>query len=140
MLKIGGERTQLRVVADQIGAPTPAALVAMATSRILGQVRESPTAMLRERGGTIHVPCGGETSWHGFAEEIFRLARAAGLPLRVERVVPIATADYPTPARRPLNSRLDGRVAAARFGLCLPDWRAALAAEFPAIVAEIRST
>jgi len=134
MLKLGGERTELRVVDDQIGSPTPAALVAAATSHVLSQASESPAALLRERGGTIHVPCAGETSWHGFAEEIFRLARAAGLPLRVQRVVPITTADFPTPARRPHNSRLDGTLAAERFGLRLPDWRAALAAEFPAIL------
>jgi dTDP-4-dehydrorhamnose reductase len=138
MLRLAGERKELRIVDDQIGAPTPAAQVAFATSHILGRVRRSPATILRELGGTFHVPCGGETSWHGFAEEIFRLARAAGMPLRVERVVPITTAEFPTPARRPLNSRLDSRLAAERFGLRLPDWSTALAAEFPAISALMR--
>ena len=135
MLKLGTDRKELRVVADQFGAPTPAALVADATARILTEVSVAPAAQLRERGGTLHVPCGGETSWHGFAEEIFRLARQAGRPLQVERVTPIVTADYPTPARRPLNSRLDGTLVAEHFGVRFPDWRAALAETIPAIVA-----
>jgi dTDP-4-dehydrorhamnose reductase len=134
MLKLASERTELRVVADQVGGPTPAAAVATTTAEILRLAGDSPAEFLREHGGTFHLPVAGETSWHGFAEEIFRLAGAAGLSLRVERVLPITTAEYPTPARRPLNSRLDGWRVRERFGLALPDWRAALAAEFPKIV------
>ncbi len=138
MLKLGSERTELRVVADQIGAPTPAAQVAAATTEILELAAAAPAEFLRERGGTFHLPCAGETNWHGFAEEIFRLGHAAGLPLRVEHLLPITTADYPTPARRPQNSRLDGRLAEQGYGIRLPEWRAALAAEFPSIVAALR--
>ena len=97
----------------------------------------SPRALAANRGGIIHLACAGETSWRGFAEEIFRLARVAGLPLAVKHVAPITTAEYPTPARRPLNSRLDCALLAARFGLRLSDWREALAAEFPAILAQL---
>ncbi len=134
MLRLGRERSELRVVADQWGAPTPAALVAQATAQVLAAAGNSPTTFFAEQGGIVHLPCAGETSWHGFAKEIFRLAKNAGLPLRVERVTPIATAEYPTPAARPLNSRLDGTRAKERYGIRLPDWKAALAAEFPQIV------
>jgi dTDP-4-dehydrorhamnose reductase len=139
MLKLAADRTELRVVADQCGAPTPASHVAAATARILAYAGSSPADALREQGGTFHVPCAGETNWYEFAEEIFRQARRHGVPLKIERVLPIATADYPTPARRPHNSRLDGTRAFERFGLRLPDWRIALAAEFPAIAAALRS-
>ncbi|HEY1599119.1 MAG TPA: dTDP-4-dehydrorhamnose reductase [Pirellulales bacterium] len=143
MLKLAADRTELRVVADQCGAPTPASLVASATAHILKQSAlqhgaGSPADAFRERGGTYHVPCAGETNWHEFAEEIFRQARIHNVPLKIERVLPIATADYPTPAQRPHNSRLDGTRAFEQFGLRLPDWRAALAAEFPAIAASFR--
>jgi dTDP-4-dehydrorhamnose reductase len=135
MLRLGTERTELRVVADQIGAPTSAARVAAATAHILGLAGASSAAYLREHGGTFHTPCTGETSWHGFATEIFGLVRAAGVSLRVEKVLPITTAEYPTPAQRPRNSRLDGTLARERFGLQMPDWRTALATEFPKILA-----
>jgi dTDP-4-dehydrorhamnose reductase len=138
MLKLASERMELRVVADQVGGPTPAAVVAAATAEILRLAGGSPDEFFRERGGTFHLPVAGETSWHGFAEEIFRLARAAGLSLRVERVLPIATAEYQTSARRPLNSRLDGGRVRERFNIALPDWWAALATEFPAIVQGLR--
>ena len=137
MLRLAAEKTELRVVDDQIGAPTPASLVAAATAHVLRTANGSPGALAANRGGIIHLACAGETSWRGFAEEIFRLARVAGLPLAVKHVAPITTAEYPTPARRPLNSRLDCARAAARFGLRLSDWREALAAEFPAILAQL---
>lgn len=140
MLKRGRERAELRVVDDQIGAPTPASCVAAATAQIVARASAGPVEFFNEQGGTVHLPCAGETSWHGFAEEIFRLARAAGLPLIVEHVTPIPTSEYPTPARRPLNSRLDGARAAERFDVRLPDWRTALAAAFPAIVIANRKT
>jgi len=136
MLRLGGEQAELRIVDDQIGAPTPASLVAAATAHILRAAGASPET-LPDRGCITHVACAGETSWRGFAEEIFRLARTAGVPIAAKRVAPITTAEYPTPARRPLNSRLDCTLVAERFGLRLPNWRAALAAEFPAILAQL---
>jgi len=126
MLRLGSERRELKVVCDQVGAPTSAAVLADLTARILGQARGSFAAFLAEGGGTFHACCGGETNWHAFAEEIFRQARALGWPLVVERVDAIATAAYPTPARRPLNSRLDTRRLAERFGLSAPLWPVAL--------------
>ncbi|MBI2825581.1 MAG: dTDP-4-dehydrorhamnose reductase [Planctomycetia bacterium] len=135
MLRLGAERPELRVVADQVGAPTSARLVARVTAEILARATGSIADFLRERGGTLHACCAGTTSWRGLAEETFRLARAAGSPLRVGRVVPLASSEYPTAARRPLNSRLDCSRLANRFGVRLPDWRTELADCFPEIIA-----
>ena len=76
-------------------------------------------------GGTYHVAAAGETSWHGYACHVIEFARAAGRPIRVapESIEAIPTSAYPTPARRPLNSRLDTRKFSRSFGLTLPDWR-----------------
>lgn len=122
MLRVGAEREELRVVADQRGCPTPAWLIADATAQVLRQgLRAS---------GIRHLVAGGETSWHGFAEAIFEQAHARGLMPRVPRVLPIATADYPTRAQRPAYSVLDTSALQAEYGLALPDWRAALAQTF----------
>lgn len=119
MLRVGAERERLRVVADQLGSPTPAWLIADATAAILRQgLVES---------GVRHLVAGGRTSWHGFAEAIFGQAHARGLLERVPRVEAIATSEYPTPAPRPAWSVLDSSRLAAEYGLELPDWRQALA-------------
>lgn len=114
MLRLGRERDHLSVVADQIGGPTPAGAIAQACLRIAQVLREDPSST-----GTYHFSGTPETSWAGFARAIME---EAGLRCRIED---IATADYPTPAPRPLNSRLDCR-ALARFRLERPDWRPAL--------------
>jgi dTDP-4-dehydrorhamnose reductase len=119
MLRVGAERDELRVVADQRGCPTPAWLIADVTARILGQgIRQS---------GVRHLVARGDTTWHGFAEAIFDEAHARGLIVRRPRVVPITTADYPTRARRPAYSVMDGGLLCAEYGVSLPDWRDALA-------------
>lgn len=120
MLRLAAEREELRVVADQIGTPTPAAWIAEATAHIL---RRGLAA-----SGTWHLVAAGQTSWHGFAEAIMDEALAAGLLARRPRVLPIATADYPTPARRPAYSVLDTTKAQREFGLAPPAWRAGLRA------------
>jgi dTDP-4-dehydrorhamnose reductase len=130
MLRLGTTRNELKVVADQVGAPTPVSLLADVTGQILAQALGNPAGWLQERGGTLNVCTAGETSWHAFAEEIFRLARIQGTTLAVERVLPIASSEYPTPATRPLNSRLDLSRLRERFGLVPPDWRTALAENF----------
>ncbi len=122
MLRVGAERDELRVVADQVGTPTPAALIADVTAELL-RMPEGPA-------GTFHLTPRGETSWHGFAEAIFDEAVARGLIARAPRVVPITTADYPTRARRPAYSRLDIGKLERRLGRALPDWRAALQQTF----------
>ncbi len=117
MLRLGEDRDELRVVADQIGSPTPARLIADVTAGLL----QRPDAE-----GTFHLTAAGQTSWHGFAAAIFEEAVARGLIARAPRVLPITTADYPTRARRPAYSCLDvgklERVLARR----IPSWRAGL--------------
>jgi len=124
MLRLAGEGNELRIVADQIGAPTPAALIADSTAVMLRQWRDDGEDARRD--GTYHVVSGGHCSWFDFAGAIVHGAAGRGLVARAPRVVPIATADYPTRARRPAYSVLDTSKAAAAFGLQLPDWRAGL--------------
>ncbi|NHF67893.1 dTDP-4-dehydrorhamnose reductase [Xanthomonas hortorum] len=119
MLRVGAERDELRVVADQIGTPTPAALIADVTAQLLRQ--RTP-----DTSGTWHLTAAGQTSWHGFAEAIFQEAVSSGLLSRAPRVVPITTADYPTPARRPAYSRLSIDKLQRDFDVVLPDWRVGL--------------
>lgn len=114
MLRVGAERDELRVVADQVGTPTPAALIADTTAQVL---RQSPQV-----SGLWHLTASGQTSWHGFAEAIFAGAVERGLLDRAPQVVPITTADYPTPAARPAYSALDCSALQREFGIVLPDW------------------
>jgi dTDP-4-dehydrorhamnose reductase len=115
------------VVADQIGTPTPATLIADATARVLAQ----PAT----RSGTWHLTATGATSWHGFAEAIMQGAHARGLIARIPRVLPIATADYPTPAARPAYSVLDCSALQRDFGIALPDWQEGLSLTLDALAA-----
>ena len=121
MLRLAAERDELAVIADQVGAPTGADLLADVTAHALRAAIANPAL-----AGTYHAVAAGETSWHGYARHVIEFARAAGQPIRVaaQRVAPIPTSAYPTPARRPLNSRLDTRKLRQAFGLALPDWRA----------------
>lgn len=114
MLRLGADRDELRVVADQVGTPTPAALIADVTTELLG-LRDAPS-------GTFHLTPRGETSWYGFAEAIFEEALARGLISRAPKVIPIATSDYPTRARRPVYSCLDIGKVEAHVGRRLPEW------------------
>jgi len=124
MCRLFRERPELKIVADQIGAPTWSRCLAEATAQILAQVLSpSRGADKPEPWGVYHMTNAGETSWHGFAEAILALDPPATPP----RLIPIASREYPTPARRPLNSRLDNGKLARAFGICLPDWREALA-------------
>lgn len=120
MLRVGRERDQVRVVADQVGAPTPARWIAATTALAL---QKQPQGHTDARLGTFHLSAGGQTSWHTFAEAIFADALAAKLIERAPRVEPITTAEYPTRAQRPAYSRLDGRRLHDALGLRLPDWR-----------------
>jgi len=118
MLRLAADRDELRVVADQVGAPTPAAWIADATADMLRHGIE--------HSGTWHLIQGGETSWHGFATAIMEEAHALGLLARKPKVLPITTADYPTPARRPAYSVLDTTRLREDFGIVPPDWREGL--------------
>lgn len=127
MLRLAAEREQLKVVADQFGAPTSAALIADVTAQILGQFLRcgSPDGFPL---GLYHLAAGGETCWHEYAATVIAAARRAGRPLKLaeDGLRPIPGRDYPTPAPRPANSRLDTRRLRETFGLELPDWRQGL--------------
>ncbi len=118
MLRVGAVREELTVVADQVGTPTPAALIADITAQAL----RHPGGL----SGTWHLTPTGQTSWHGFAEAIFARAVGAGLLGRAPRVLPITTAGYPTPARRPAYSCLDTGSLQREFGVVLPTWQQGL--------------
>lgn len=118
MLRVGAERDELRVVADQVGTPTPAALIADVTAQALQHSGKL--------SGTWHLTASGQTSWHGFAEAIFAEAVAMGVLAKAPTVQPISSAEYPTPAKRPAWSVLDNRKLQHDFGIELPAWQAGL--------------
>ena len=123
MLRLGRERDSLGIVADQYGAPTAAADIAAALITI---VRRHTPEQLAERAGIYHY-CGSPyASWFEFAETIFVEAAAQGVLAKIPAVKPIATADYPTPAKRPADSRLDCGKIRAVFGIGPCDWHSAL--------------
>lgn len=126
ILRLAAEKEELAVVADQIGAPTSAPLLAGTTLAVLERIAaDGPaTAAAADVSGLYHCTAAGHTSWHGFATLVVEEARARGAALRLEpeNVRPIATAEWPTPARRPANSRLDTTKLAATFGVQLPRW------------------
>jgi len=123
MLRLGTERESLSVVSDQIGAPTAAHVLARATKSILDNFSADG---LKDRFGLYHVTCAEEASWHSFAEEIFSLARKSGAKLAIKDVQKTTTDNYPTPATRPLNSRLDCSKFEKTFQITLPTWKKAL--------------
>ncbi|MDQ7733405.1 dTDP-4-dehydrorhamnose reductase [Halomonas sp. SpR1] len=141
MLRLGRERETLSIVNDQIGAPTPARLIAQATA-LAFTTHDSPLTThhslltIHHSPLTIHIPSGiyhlaprGETSWHGFASEIFKQAQALGEELAIQSgtVNGIPTAEFPTPAQRPLNSRMSLTKLEAALGVTLPVWQHQLA-------------
>ncbi len=117
MLRLAAEREQLRVVDDQIGAPTGAELLADCSAHALRQCLREPAS-----GGLYHLAAQGQTSWADYARFVIEEASRQGQVLRCREVLGIPSQDYPTPARRPLNSRLDCRRFEADFGLRLPAW------------------
>ena len=139
IVRLAQERSELRVVADQIGAPTSAALIADAVTGILAGEPADLYRRFAQAEGLVHLAASGETSRHGFACAIVAGLKRRGVRLAVEEVTPIGSDDYPAPARRPRNSRLDvGRLAAA-FGITPPAWEQALVAELDKIASELRS-
>jgi dTDP-4-dehydrorhamnose reductase len=126
MLRLAQERPELRIVADQIGAPTWSRIVAELTAHIVAQAiavsEDAQDDWWAKRSGTYHLTAAGSTSWAGFAEAIFEHLALEKRP----RVVPISAAEYPTPARRPANSCLSNAKLTAMFGVRAPQWREAL--------------
>jgi len=120
MLRLAAERDRLTVVDDQIGAPTGADLLADISAHVLRRARADASV-----AGTYHAVASGETSWHGYARHVIAFARGLGETLRVadDAILPVPSSAFPTPARRPLNSRLDTRKLRDTFDLHLPDWR-----------------
>jgi len=119
ILRLAAEKPELRIVADQIGAPTWSRAIAAATEAIAQRWVEEAA----ERSGVYHMTAAGEASWHGFATEALRLADQ-----KSTKLIPIPTTEYPTPAARPRNSRLDCGKLENAFGVRLPEWKISLAA------------
>jgi dTDP-4-dehydrorhamnose reductase len=124
MLRLAGEREALTVINDQFGAPTSAELLADVTAHALRQLQDQPAL-----AGLYHCIASGETTWHGYAQFVLGQAQALGLSLKAgpAQVAPTPTSSYPTPAKRPLNSRLDTGKLQAAFGLTLPHWQVGVA-------------
>jgi dTDP-4-dehydrorhamnose reductase len=119
MLRLAQERERLTVVSDQFGAPTGAELIADITAHALRQCLRQP-----QDAGLYHLAARGETTWHGYANEVLALARLidSAIKIKVTEVVPVATSAFQTAARRPLNSRLDTQKLQTVFELTLPNW------------------
>ncbi|WP_372372777.1 dTDP-4-dehydrorhamnose reductase [Vreelandella venusta] len=133
MLRLGRERDALNIVSDQIGAPTPARLIAQITALACTNHHSPSTAYhslltINIPQGIYHLAPRGETSWHGFASEIFKTARGLGEELAIapEGVAGISTAEYPTPAKRPLNSRMALSKLENSLGITMPTWQSQL--------------
>lgn len=122
MLKLAAERDALKVIADQHGAPTGADLLADVTAHAIRSVSQPGGDA---RLGLYHLVASGETTWHAYASHVIEWARANGLPVKVaaDAIEAVPTTAYPTPAKRPHNSRLDTRRIQAAFGLSLPHWQ-----------------
>lgn len=123
MLRLGAEREELRVVADQHGAPTDTTLIVNASLAALDRWQLASATRRGELVGTHHLVASGATSWHGFASAIFEQAAEHGLLSRAPRVVAIGSAEFPTPAVRPTWSLLDNRDFQQHFDFRLPDWQ-----------------
>ena len=119
MLRLAAAKTELNVIDDQVGAPTGADLLADLTALTVRAARAQP-----DLSGTYHAVAAGATSWHGYAQLVIETARERGVALTLpsDALRPIPTSAYPTPAARPLNSRLDTRKLRERFGVHLPGW------------------
>ncbi len=122
MLRLAAEREQLKVINDQMGAPTGAELIADISAHAL-----RATLNNAHLSGVYHLAALGETSWHGYAEFVIAAARGQGIALKTTLINPIPTHQYPTPAARPHNSRLNTAKLHAAFGLTLPHWQAGVA-------------
>jgi len=134
--RLAAERDELRIVADQIGAPTSAALIGATLTELLRKSGGDFAALVAASGGTLHLAASGTASWHDFATAIVAGLKARGRTVRTARIVPIKTAEYPTKATRPLNSRLDLARITTLLGRPIPSWQAALETELDHIARE----
>jgi dTDP-4-dehydrorhamnose reductase len=125
ILRLAAEREELNIVADQIGAPTSARFIAETTTHILRQTQQERNAKTFT-SAIYNLTNSGETSWHGFAEKIVELAKQQNIELKNRIINPIPTSAYPTPAKRPLNSRLSNQKLTQHFNLKMPSWETVL--------------
>jgi len=123
MLRLAKEKNELKVVNDQFGAPTSAELIADVTAIAISCIKNNIDE--KELSGTYHLAASGKTSWYGFAKTVIKEAQAQGSKhiLKLENINPISTEEYPTPATRPQNSRLDTAKISKTFEITLPNWK-----------------
>jgi len=136
--RLAGERAELKIVADQTGAPTSARVIADAVTALLASNLGNLYERFAESAGIVNIAASGETTWHGFAMRIVEGLRARGIPLSVQSVLPLRTDEYPTKANRPHNSRLDLTRLHGVFGLTTPLWSEALEPELDELAEEMR--
>ena len=129
ILRFAREREEMKVVADQYGAPTWSESLARLVVHVMGKMEDAAAAsekpladVVREVGGVYHACDAGETTWFGFAEEFVRLAKLAEPAQRFARLLPLPTSEYPTPAKRPLNSRMSCEKLREHLGFTMPRW------------------
>ncbi|MDO9212826.1 MAG: dTDP-4-dehydrorhamnose reductase [Methylococcales bacterium] len=124
MLRLAAERDRLTVINDQVGAPTGADLLADVTAHAIRTVQQRP-----ELAGLYHLVASGETTWYDYARFVISFARDAGMDIKVadDAIVPVPTSAFPTPATRPLNSRLNTGTLCANFDINLPHWQTGVA-------------
>lgn len=127
MLKLASSREELSIINDQIGAPTGAALIADVTCQALRYYLLAGLEQQKKLHGHYHIASAGQCSWYEYAQFIFDFAKQKGQNLAIQKVNPIETSAYPTPARRPLNSRLNTIKLQTNFKIHLPDWRLGVA-------------
>ncbi len=133
--RLAAERDGLRIVADQIGAPTSAAIIGATLTDLLRKFGGDFSALATAAGSTLHLAASGTTSWHDFATAIVAGLKARGRPVRATSIVAIKTAEFPTRAVRPLNSRLDLSRISALLGRPMPSWQSGLELELDQIAA-----
>ncbi|MBR0969938.1 MULTISPECIES: dTDP-4-dehydrorhamnose reductase [Bradyrhizobium] len=133
IVRLAGEREELRIVADQIGSPTTAGAIARAMVAMLQPADGDVAAMFDRRGGPVNLVCAGETSWHGFAVAIVSGLKSRGAKFAVKQILPIASSEFPVKAKRPFNSRLDLTRLRERFDIAMPTWQQALDPELDAL-------
>lgn len=136
--RLACERTELKVVADQIGAPTSGRAIADAIAGILAADSTDLPQRFAKTNGLVNIAASGETSWHGFAVRIVDGLRARGIKLAVQSIAPLRTEEFPTRAKRPGNSRLDLTRLNQAFGLITPSWTDSLELELDELAREMR--
>jgi dTDP-4-dehydrorhamnose reductase len=137
--RLATEREELRVVNDQMGAPTSAAIIADATKRMIEGGIDNLCGQIHQAKGFVHLAAAGETSWYGFAEAIITGLNRRGAKLAVNRLIPIPTSEYPSEARRPYNSRLNLNSLRRIFGIGTPNWESGLTAELDVLISEFQA-